>query len=210
MKLLKHLPWREAARPRSPPASAPSLAAHRSLRAGQPPTHVVYARHRLSRGWRRACSIGKTPLDGRRVIVIGDQRERRVELALRNRRARRRAQAARSQPARHVREREKGSGENDSAPADVIRIGSPGAELTVVMVEQAREAARNREFQVFSLSFLDAITCGFGAVILLFMLINSNVHVKRDRPRRPPSEAHRRELKVLTGHKNLVQIKERS
>ena len=29
---------------------------------------------------------------------------------------------------------------------------------------------KNREFDVFSLSFLDVITCGFGAIILLLMI----------------------------------------
>ena len=33
-----------------------------------------------------------------------------------------------------------------------------------------RAAARPRDFEVFSLSFLDTICCGFGAVILLFVL----------------------------------------
>ena len=31
-------------------------------------------------------------------------------------------------------------------------------------------ARRNRDFQTFSLSFLDVICCGFGAIILLFVL----------------------------------------
>jgi hypothetical protein len=68
---------------------------------------------------------------------------------------------------------------------------------------------RNREFSVFSLSFLDAITCGFGACILLFMIINSNVHVRREEALEDLSaEVDRMELKITTGRKNLVQIKE--
>ena len=31
-------------------------------------------------------------------------------------------------------------------------------------------AIKRREFEVFSLSFLDCICCGFGAIILLFIL----------------------------------------
>ena len=31
---------------------------------------------------------------------------------------------------------------------------------------------RRREFNVFSLSFLDIMSCGFGAVILIFVIIN--------------------------------------
>ncbi len=68
---------------------------------------------------------------------------------------------------------------------------------------------RRREFQLFSLSFLDAITCGFGAVILLFMIINSRVHVEREVQLEDlTSEVDRMELKVMTGRKNLVQIRD--
>lgn len=68
---------------------------------------------------------------------------------------------------------------------------------------------RRREFQLFSLSFLDAITCGFGAVILLFMIINSRVHVQREDALEDLSaEVDRMELKVLTGRKNLVQVRD--
>lgn len=68
---------------------------------------------------------------------------------------------------------------------------------------------RRREFQLFSLSFLDAITCGFGAVILLFMIINSRVHVEREETLEDlTSEVDRMELKVLTGRNNLVRIRE--
>ena len=70
-------------------------------------------------------------------------------------------------------------------------------------------ARRPREFQVFSLSFLSAITCAFGAVILLFMILNANVDVRREEALEDISgEVDRMQLKVLTGRKNLVQIKE--
>ena len=32
--------------------------------------------------------------------------------------------------------------------------------------------ARRRRFDVFSLSFLDIMSCGFGAVVLVYLLIN--------------------------------------
>lgn len=35
-----------------------------------------------------------------------------------------------------------------------------------------------REFNVFNLSFLDVISCGFGAVILFFMIINAQVKTR--------------------------------
>ncbi|HZL92296.1 MAG TPA: hypothetical protein VFB99_01590, partial [Vicinamibacterales bacterium] len=67
---------------------------------------------------------------------------------------------------------------------------------------------RRREINVFSLSFLDAICCGFGAVVLLFMIINANVDRRSDEELADlSSEVNRAELKVLTGRKNLVQLK---
>ena len=37
---------------------------------------------------------------------------------------------------------------------------------------------KSRELNVFSMSFLDAITAGFGAVVLLFMLVSTNALVE--------------------------------
>ena len=59
---------------------------------------------------------------------------------------------------------------------------------------------------MFSLSFLDAMTCGFGAVILFFMIINANIDVRREVVLDElASEVDRMELQVLVGRKNLVQ-----
>ncbi len=61
---------------------------------------------------------------------------------------------------------------------------------------------------VFSLSFLDAMTCGFGAVVLFFMIINANMAERKDLVlKNLASESDRVELKVLTGKKNLIQLK---
>ena len=69
--------------------------------------------------------------------------------------------------------------------------------------------ARRRNFNVISMSFLDAITCGFGAIILFFMIITAQVDLRHDEELEDVSaEVDRMELKVLTGRKNLVQIKE--
>lgn len=66
-----------------------------------------------------------------------------------------------------------------------------------------------REINIFTMSFLDAISAGFGAVVLLFMLIHANVDLSEVRPKDDlTSEAKRMELKVLTGRKNLVTQKE--
>lgn len=69
--------------------------------------------------------------------------------------------------------------------------------------------ARRRGFNVISMSFLDAITCGFGAVILFFMIIAANVDLRREKSLENVSaEVDRMELRVLTGRKNLVQMKQ--
>jgi predicted XRE-type DNA-binding protein len=66
-----------------------------------------------------------------------------------------------------------------------------------------------RRFDVFSLSFLDAMTCGFGAVILFFMIINANIDERSKVVLDDlTAEVNRMELKVLTGRKNLVQLKQ--
>jgi hypothetical protein len=65
-----------------------------------------------------------------------------------------------------------------------------------------------RRVDVFSLSFLDAITCGFGAVILLYMVINANVALRAERVTVDlRSEVDRLQEEVLEGHRNLVELR---
>ena len=40
---------------------------------------------------------------------------------------------------------------------------------------------RRRAINAFSLAFLDVMFCGFGAVILFFMIINANTFDRRER-----------------------------
>ena len=62
---------------------------------------------------------------------------------------------------------------------------------------------------MFSLSFLDAMTCGFGAVILFFMIINANIDLRSEVELEAlSSEVDRMELQVLVGRKNLVQVQQ--
>nr|MBO2513141.1 VWA domain-containing protein [Gammaproteobacteria bacterium] len=69
--------------------------------------------------------------------------------------------------------------------------------------------ARRREFTVFSLSFLDAITCGFGAIILFYMVIVANIDLRHDLiVEEAAGEVDRLELRVLAGRKNLIQARE--
>jgi hypothetical protein len=66
-----------------------------------------------------------------------------------------------------------------------------------------------RRFDVFSMSFLDAMACGFGAVILFFMIINANISERREAIlENQAAEVDRMEIRVLAGRKNLVQIKD--
>jgi hypothetical protein len=68
---------------------------------------------------------------------------------------------------------------------------------------------RKGELNVFSMSFLDAITAGFGCVVLLFMLVSANAVLdQRTIVEDREAEARRWELRVLTGQRNLVQLRE--
>ena len=62
--------------------------------------------------------------------------------------------------------------------------------------------------EVFSMSFLDCMSCGFGAVILFFMIINSQVTRSTDKPPDDLSgETTRLEYEILNQRKNLVLAK---
>ena len=67
---------------------------------------------------------------------------------------------------------------------------------------------RARSVTPVGLSFLDAMTCGLGAVILLFMIINASV---RDHSNQVTAdlqgEVDRLEREVLQGHRNLVELR---
>jgi hypothetical protein len=68
--------------------------------------------------------------------------------------------------------------------------------------------ARRRRINVLSLSFLDAMTCGFGAVVLFFMIINASYGRHSGRMTGElQGEVDRLEEEVLTGYQNLVEIK---
>ncbi|MEM7582445.1 MAG: VWA domain-containing protein [Acidobacteriota bacterium] len=68
--------------------------------------------------------------------------------------------------------------------------------------------ARRRETNVFSLAFLDAMTCGLGAVILLYMVINASVGLRSGRLSNDlQAEVNALEVEVLEGYKNLVELR---
>ena len=69
-------------------------------------------------------------------------------------------------------------------------------------------ARKRRPIEVFSMSFLDCMSCGFGAVILFFMIINAQVRETTEQdPTSLMAETTRLEREVLEGRKNLVLAK---
>ncbi len=68
-------------------------------------------------------------------------------------------------------------------------------------------ARRRRQFEVFSMSFLDCMSCGFGAVILFFMIINAQVKETTEDPSELMAETRKLEVEILEGRKDLVLAK---
>ena len=69
-------------------------------------------------------------------------------------------------------------------------------------------ARRRRQFSVFNLSFLDVISCGFGAVILFFMIINSQVKVRSLQASETlQNETEFLEEEIFDEQKRMVRIK---
>jgi hypothetical protein len=67
---------------------------------------------------------------------------------------------------------------------------------------------RRREINVFSLSFLDAMTCGFGAVVLFYMVINAAAGLRSGQMTADlRGEVDRMQDEVLDGYKNLVEVR---
>ena len=71
-------------------------------------------------------------------------------------------------------------------------------------------ARRDRRFNVFSLAFLDVMSCGFGAVILIFLIINHATEkeakiVNKDLL----SEIRLLDYQVHNGERDLFELKER-
>jgi hypothetical protein len=64
---------------------------------------------------------------------------------------------------------------------------------------------KRKKLNIFSLSFLDIITCGLGAIILLFVLINAKSAAQRDTvTTNLRAEVDRIEKQVLEGKKKLI------
>ena len=67
---------------------------------------------------------------------------------------------------------------------------------------------KRKKLNVFSLSFLDIITCGLGAIILLFVLINAKSAAHQDTVTADyRAEVNRMEKQVLEGKKHLIEAR---
>ena len=68
---------------------------------------------------------------------------------------------------------------------------------------------KRKNLNVFSLSFLDIITCGLGAIILLFVLVNAKSAARRDTITADlRAEVDRIEDQVLDGKKQLFRSRD--
>jgi hypothetical protein len=67
---------------------------------------------------------------------------------------------------------------------------------------------RRRSTEVFSLSFLDVICCGFGAVVLFYTIISAQSGLNRIRENEDlAAESKRLEERVLEGYKYLAELR---
>ncbi|MFT5483558.1 MAG: hypothetical protein ACI9GW_002215 [Halieaceae bacterium] len=68
--------------------------------------------------------------------------------------------------------------------------------------------ARKRAFTTFNLSFLDIMSCGFGAVILVFLIIDHSIEQESDRRNEDLlSEVNLIAEDVVSGQENMVRLR---
>jgi hypothetical protein len=66
---------------------------------------------------------------------------------------------------------------------------------------------QRRRFDIFSMSFLDTICCAFGAIVLLYMVLNAATGREHDRNTAAArADANKLEVEVLEGYQNLVLL----
>ena len=64
---------------------------------------------------------------------------------------------------------------------------------------------QRRRFDIFSMSFLDTICCAFGAIVLLYMILNaSSGRATQHQSAASRAAADRLESQVLDGYENLL------
>lgn len=65
-----------------------------------------------------------------------------------------------------------------------------------------------RRFNVFSLSFLDVMSCGFGAVVLIFLVINHRIDDTTEVDRELLAESRKLDYQIDSGQKDLVDLQQ--
>jgi hypothetical protein len=69
-------------------------------------------------------------------------------------------------------------------------------------------ARKRREVNIFTMSFLDVMFCGFGAVVLLVMIVNANIVQNRQEVRRDlRAEVNRLQQEVLDETRTLARLR---
>lgn len=67
---------------------------------------------------------------------------------------------------------------------------------------------RQRTTNIFSLAFLDVMSCGFGAIILFFMIINADTVKRKEQVSQDlQGEVEKLEVEITEGRKYLVELK---
>jgi von Willebrand factor type A domain len=67
---------------------------------------------------------------------------------------------------------------------------------------------KRRSLNIFSLSFIDCICCGLGAIILLFVIVNARSAISRDEVTQDlTGEVNQLEREVLEGRKRMVDLR---
>ena len=71
-------------------------------------------------------------------------------------------------------------------------------------------ARRRRKFDIFSMSFLDTICCAFGAIVLLYMILNAaGSRVFQNDTSQLRAEVDKIEEEVLQGYADLLVLRNR-
>ena len=135
VKLLKRLPWRQqAGKGGTEPVEPPRPVQEPARAEAAAPTHVVHrgVAHPVGKA---ALHIGREAVNGRRTIIVDDRHQAvsrsHCELVRRDGELRLKDS---SRFGTFVNEK-RVSGEAVLHPADIIRVGSPGEELQVIMIE---------------------------------------------------------------------------
>jgi pSer/pThr/pTyr-binding forkhead associated (FHA) protein len=95
-------------------------------------------------------------------------------------------------------------------PGDRVRVGHARRRVHADLGRGLRRRVmrKRRAFEVFTLSFLDCICCGFGAVVLFYTIVQAQAGAQEiQRLDELTGEVRKLEEEVLVGQKNLVLLR---